>query len=66
MKSNIGHLENASGIAGLIKSILSVEKGLILPNADFQKPGKRLQLEEDNLIVRVLDHIFFSVMLADS
>ncbi|KAL6710125.1 hypothetical protein ACN47E_009916 [Coniothyrium glycines] len=37
LKTNLGHLEGASGIAGLIKAILSVEKGIIAPNIWFQR-----------------------------
>ena len=36
IKSNIGHLESTSGLAGLIKSILVLEKGLIPPSANFE------------------------------
>ncbi len=35
LKSNIGHLEAASGVASLIKSVLMLERGYILPNANF-------------------------------
>ncbi|KAI9640547.1 hypothetical protein NHQ30_010845 [Ciborinia camelliae] len=36
IKSNIGHLEGASGLAGVIKAILVLEKGIIPPNANFR------------------------------
>ncbi|KAI1077405.1 hypothetical protein F5B20DRAFT_583402 [Whalleya microplaca] len=51
VKTNIGHLENASGIASLIKAILSVEKGMILPNSNFEQPGDRVVLAENHLEV---------------
>ena len=36
MKSNLGHLEGASGVAGIIKAIMILESGVIPPNANFE------------------------------
>ncbi|KAH8690541.1 polyketide synthase [Talaromyces proteolyticus] len=45
IKSNIGHLEGASGIAGVIKTILILESGLIPPNTNFEKLNQKIDLE---------------------
>ncbi|KAK0118205.1 hypothetical protein ONS95_012509 [Cadophora gregata] len=46
VKSNIGHLEGCAGLAGLIKAVLVVEKGVIPPIAEFEKANPKLKLEE--------------------
>nr|P9WET8.1 RecName: Full=Highly reducing polyketide synthase Preu1; AltName: Full=biosynthesis protein Preu1 [Preussia isomera]UNY67713.1 polyketide synthase Preu1 [Preussia isomera] len=46
IKSNIGHLEGAAGLAGVIKSVLMVEKNAILPNIHFEKPNRRIPFEQ--------------------
>lgn len=46
VKANIGHLEGCAGLAGLIKTVLVVERGLIPPIADFEKVNPRLKLDE--------------------
>lgn len=49
VKSNIGHLEGASGIAGVIKTVLALEKGMIPAVHGFETPNPRLRLEEWNI-----------------
>ncbi|PSR80092.1 hypothetical protein BD289DRAFT_76888 [Coniella lustricola] len=51
VKSNIGHLEAASGIAAVIKAALMLERGFILPNHDFKTPNKRIPWKEWNMSV---------------
>lgn len=46
VKTNIGHLEGCAGLAGLIKTVLVVERGEIPPLADFEKANPRLKLDE--------------------
>ncbi len=51
VKTNIGHLEWASGIAGLIKTILAMRHGEIPPHLNLDNPNPLL--EWDKLPVRV-------------
>ncbi|KAL7624973.1 hypothetical protein AAE478_004187 [Parahypoxylon ruwenzoriense] len=53
VKSNIGHLEGASGIVAVIKSALMLERGFILPNHDFKYPNEKIPFKEWNLKVPV-------------
>lgn len=53
VKSNIRHLEGASGVAGVVKTILMLENNLILLNLDFQNPSSRILMHEWNIQVGV-------------
>ncbi|KAF4341752.1 polyketide synthase [Fusarium beomiforme] len=49
VKTNIGHLEATSGIAGLLKSILILKHGQIPANLNFIKPKPSLKLYEKTI-----------------
>ena len=57
VKANVGHLEGASGVAGVIKAVLMLENDVILPNRNFQNPNKQIPLEDWKLKVRHPDHV---------
>ena len=40
-KTNLGHMESAAGIGGLIKVILQLQKGMIAPHLHFERPSYR-------------------------
>ncbi|KAF8419074.1 putative polyketide synthase [Tirmania nivea] len=46
VKTNVGHLEGASGLAGVMKAVLMVERGEIVPNLNFVKANPRIDMEE--------------------
>ncbi len=50
-KTNLGHLEGAAGIAGLLKAALSVEHREIVPSLHFEHPNPRIPLDELGLRV---------------
>ncbi len=39
VKSNVGHLNTAAGVAGLIKAVLALERRIIPPTLHFQRPN---------------------------
>ncbi|HSN25873.1 MAG TPA: aminotransferase class I/II-fold pyridoxal phosphate-dependent enzyme, partial [Kofleriaceae bacterium] len=51
VKTNIGHLEAAAGIAGLIKAALMVERGELVPHLHFKRPTSRLDWASSGLDV---------------
>jgi acyl transferase domain-containing protein/NADPH:quinone reductase-like Zn-dependent oxidoreductase/SAM-dependent methyltransferase/NAD(P)-dependent dehydrogenase (short-subunit alcohol dehydrogenase family)/acyl carrier protein len=52
VKSNIGHLECASFMAGLIKSVLMLDRGTLVPNLHFTEPNPEIHFEKYKLRVQ--------------
>ncbi|MDE0622075.1 MAG: beta-ketoacyl synthase N-terminal-like domain-containing protein, partial [Bryobacterales bacterium] len=52
VKTNVGHLEEAAGIAGLIKLVLALDEGVIARQLHFDEPNPRIGWGE--LPVRVV------------
>lgn len=51
VKTNIGHLEAAAGIAGLIKVVLSIHQEEIAPHLHFHQPTPRVDWRTNSLRV---------------
>lgn len=56
VKSNIGHLENASGLISIIKAALILEKGFVVGNADFEKANPKIPLKDWNMRILARQH----------
>ncbi|GAA4994813.1 thioester reductase domain-containing protein [Kitasatospora paranensis] len=46
VKANIGHLDAAAGVAGLMRAALAVHHAVIPPTANFRTPNPELRLEQ--------------------
>ena len=51
IKTNIGHLEPASGLAGMLKAMLALEHDLLPPSINFSEPNPEIPFDELNLQV---------------
>jgi phthiocerol/phenolphthiocerol synthesis type-I polyketide synthase A len=55
VKSNLGHLDAAAGVAGFIKAVLAVQRGCVPANLDFQTPNPHIPFAE--LGLKVVDEL---------
>jgi acyl transferase domain-containing protein/acyl carrier protein len=51
VKTNIGHLDTAAGIAGLIKTALSIKNRFIPPSLNFSQPNPKIDFEKSPFFV---------------
>lgn len=49
IKPNVGHTEGCSGLAGIFKAVLCLEKGMLVPTYDVQRRNPALHFEKWNL-----------------
>ena len=54
VKSNIGHLDAAAGIASLIKTVLALEHKLIPPSLNFEDPNPEIDFKDSPFYVNTL------------
>ncbi|KAI4591597.1 Type I Iterative PKS [Pestalotiopsis sp. 9143b] len=52
IKSNFGHLEGASGVLAMVKAILMVKNGVVLPTAGFEHINPKIEGRD---VIRVLE-----------
>ncbi|XXX76158.1 SDR family NAD(P)-dependent oxidoreductase [Sorangium sp. So ce134] len=51
LKTNIGHLEAAAGVAGLIKAVLCLNRGVIPQNLHFETLNPRMSLDGTPFVI---------------
>ena len=50
-KTQVGHMDAAAGVGGLIRAALSVERATIPPNLHFERPNPELRLDQSPFYV---------------
>lgn len=59
VKTNIGHTEASSGLAGVIKAVMAIEKECIPPSLNFDRPNPNIPFEELGITVSLISYNSF-------
>ncbi len=51
VKTNIGHLDSAAGIAGLLKAVLSLKHKELFPSLHFDRPNQKINFENSPVYI---------------
>jgi acyl transferase domain-containing protein/D-arabinose 1-dehydrogenase-like Zn-dependent alcohol dehydrogenase len=51
-KTNVGHLEGAAGIVGLLKAVLAIDRRALPPSLNFERPNPEIPLDDLRLRVQ--------------
>lgn len=54
VKTNVGHLDAAAGVAGLIKAVLALEHRTLPPSLHFEKPNPQIDFENSPFYVNTV------------
>lgn len=54
VKTNVGHLDTAAGIAGLIKTVLSLYHKQLPPSLNFKHPNPKIRFDKTSLYVNAI------------
>ncbi|MFF1357751.1 beta-ketoacyl synthase N-terminal-like domain-containing protein [Streptomyces sp. NPDC058297] len=57
VKANLGHLDAAAGIIGVIKTALVVQRQVIPPQINFSAPNERIPLDRSRYVVHTEAHV---------
>ncbi|WP_164016685.1 type I polyketide synthase [Pyxidicoccus trucidator] len=51
VKTNVGHLDAAAGVTGLVKTVLALEHGELPPSLNYEKPNPRIDFDSSPFYV---------------